>query len=110
MDPRQGGDPADARLAERHGVGQRGRPLVKHQRHAVARDRRPIEEARDARQDRRELGRIGDIAWIDVRAEAQAPLPIQEIGQPDLPQIVTACLLCPRCARRLRVFVLAMYV
>ena len=90
--PRQRCDPAQPAGLQGQGVGQRRAALVQHQCDRLARNRRPVEQARDAPEAGRQLVAVGDVARVDLMAQAEAVLPVEGVAEADLAQVVALLL------------------
>jgi len=90
--PGEGGNPAHFSLLQLHRVGQCRAAFIQHQRDRLARNLRAIQHPQHACQGTGEFLAIGQVAAIDVMAQAHAMLPIQHIAEAHLAEIVPALL------------------
>ena len=66
--------------------------LVQHEGDRLARDAGPVEQARDAAEAGRQFVAVGEVARVDVVAQAQAVLAVEGVGEADLTQVVALLL------------------
>ncbi len=93
--PGQRGDPAQSAVLQFQGVGQGRAALVHHQRDTLAREARPVEQPRDAPEAGWQLVAVGDVARVDVVAQAQTVLAVEGVTEADLAQVVALLLAVP---------------
>ncbi len=75
------------------GVGQGRAALVHHQRDTLAREASPVEQPRDAPEAGWQLVAVGDVARVDVVAQAQTVLAVDAAGGDDVVVDLIALLL-----------------
>ena len=92
--PGQRGDPAQSAVLQFQGVGQGRAALVHHQRDTLAREASLVEQSRDAPEAGWQLVAGGDVARVDVVAQAQTVLAVEGVTEPDLAQAAPQPLVC----------------
>ena len=85
------GTPRRARACARPRRSRRA-PLVYHQRDTLARKAGPVEQPRDAPEAGWQLIAVGDVARVDVVAQAQTMLAVEGVTEADLAQVVVLLL------------------
>lgn len=82
--PRQGREPAEPAVLRLRGLGAGGRALVHDRRERVSSDAGVIEYARQAPHGARKLVAVGDVAGIDMVAQAEAVAAVEGVAESDL--------------------------